>query len=867
MTDGGPRRRPVPDDPLREVDRELRFHLEMRAKELEAEGLSPEDAHREAAKLFGDVEEVAAACRRERVKRARTGRLRRILGDLLRDVRIGWRALARDPVFTSIAILVLSIGIGAVVAVAGLVDAYLMRGLPFPESDRLVNIQVVPTSPDWREAPDVLELAVSWDLDVLSIVGDGRPSRAWMSWVTPTYFEAFDVRVQLGRMPSAADLEPGRPTVALISHGLWQRQWGGDQSVIGSTFRAYPSDRPDEAEVFTIIGVLPRDHWHVNRYTEVLSPLAEGRATYVARLASGVTPAHAREVLERLAAERGEGAAYVQVIPMLDLYVLGVRPLLLALAASVVLVLAIACGNSAVLLLVRAAGREREFALRSALGAGRGRLARQLVAEGLVLAAVACVLGVALGALLLRATAEVVPGALGTPVPGGAGALRLNSVTTLAAVAAGTSAALLFGLGPLAGAVKPQLVSGLVGGARAGSGRVHNRMRETLIGIELALSLSLLVGAGLLVRSASHLQQLPLGFSPEGITAINFSIRQSRYSDEAARASLFEGMLASVEERVPGVDAEIATATPFDRLGVDALETPKQPALGPEDARWASSNVVTHGYFQQLGIRLHEGRGFQSADVRGGVPVAVISRSLATLLWPGEDPIGQRFRLARRPFPGSEPGPWLTAVGVVDEVRKTLTEENPPDVYLSAAQFPPMAPDLVIRDPGRRDRIDQVREAVWSADPEIPLDDTRDIEESVAAASLPNRFLAGVLVAFAGFAAVLATLGLYGVVSYAVGRQRRDIAIRMALGARPGTVVGMFLRRTTRVFMLGLAGGIAGAFALAGVLRNQLHGMALLDLSTYASAAILLAVAALLATIVPAFRATRSSPMRVLGSD
>lgn len=864
---GGPRRRIGPEDPEREVDRELEFHLEMRAREFEAEGMSPEAARRAAEASFGDRAEVAAECTTERKRRNRRQRLRGVLGDVRADVRVAARGLRRDPAFASAAILVLAVGIALVVAVAGLVDAYLVRSLPFPAADRLVHVWG-PGAPDWMEAPDVIEVPVSWDLDVLSIIGD-RPARAWTSWVAPTYFEAFGVEVQLGRLPQAADTEPGAPRVALISHGLWQRNWGGDPGVVGSTFAAYAQDRPEQAETFTVIGVLTPDHWHFNRFHEVLSPLAEGRATYLGRLARGVSIEEAQAVLERDARERGAESTDIELRPVHATYVERIRPALLALAASVALVLAIACGNAAVLLLVRASGREREFAVRAALGAGRTRLVRQLVVEGLVLSLSAAAAGIVLGALLLRGLADVVPAVLGTAVPGGAAALRLDGIALATAVGASTVAGLLFGLSPLAGVLRPGLVRGLAEGGRAGTGRGGSRLRDVLIGVELALSLALLVGAGLLLRSAAHLQQLPTGFDGERVTVLDVGIRQSRYPDRAARAAFFSELVRTVEAGVPGANAEVAFAAPFGTRTFGAgmpVETPAQPAPDDETGARAVGNIVTAGYFDMLDIPLLDGRGFAASDGPSSLPVAVVSASLAERLWPGGSPLGERIRFTGQTMFAFD-STWFTVVGVVDDVLKTLTDPNPPDLYYSYAQAPTSGGELLVRPASAGDPTEAVRRAVWSLDPEIPLDGVRRIDEDLRRASLPSRFLAAVLAGLAAFAALLATFGLYGVVAYAVRRQRRDIAIRMALGARVGGVVGLFVRRSVPVLGLGLLCGFAGAFWLSGVMHSQLHGVGRLDLVTFAAGAALLVVAALVATILPALSAARQTPMRVLRTD
>jgi predicted permease len=402
---------------------------------------------------------------------------------------------------------------------------------------------------------------------------------------------------------------------------------------------------------------------------------------------------------------------------------------------------------------------------------------------------------------------------------------------------------------------------------RAGEGRARGRLRDVLVGVELALSLALLVGAGLLVRSAAHIQQLSLGFTPDNIAAIDVTIRQRSYADEAVRAEFFERVQSTIEERVPGMDVELALWAPFARLGAALVETPTAPATASDAPPTAMGTLVSSGYFELMGIQLLRGRAFDATDRTASLPVGIVSAALARRMWPERNPIGEQIRFAARPGGEAEEPRWLTVVGVVDDVRKTLTEENPPDLYRPVAQVTPTSVELLVRVGDWRQRLDEVRAAVWSLDSEIPLDGVRELGAGVALASLPTRSLAGVLGGFAAFAAILATLGLYGVVSYAVSRSRRDIAIRMALGAEAQQVVTVFLKRIVPVLLSGLLAGMLGGAWLARLLSSQLHGVTALDTATYAGMSAVLIAAALIATVVPALRAARLAPMRVLRAD
>jgi hypothetical protein len=359
----------------------------MRAREFEEQGLTPAEALLAARRSFGDVAEVTDACVRERGAKARRMRVRQTARGVADDARVAIRMLARTPAFTLAAVLSLAAGIALGAATCALLDAYLLRALPYPDQDRLVSIEGR-GSPDWRDPPAVLEQAVAWDLDAFSIVTDGDPERVPASWVTPSFFRALGVRPALGRLFTEDEAGPGGRAVAVISHGLRQRRWGGDPDVIGRTFSAYADDRPNEAEVFTIVGVLPADFWYFNRFTEVLAPLRGPRTVSLAVLAPGVTPATAKTVLERDARERDPaGEVELRVVHVREPIIERVRPTLLAVGGAVALVLLIACGNAAVLFLGRATQRERVFAIRAAIGAGRARLARHLVVEAVLVAA------------------------------------------------------------------------------------------------------------------------------------------------------------------------------------------------------------------------------------------------------------------------------------------------------------------------------------------------------------------------------------------------------------------------------------------------------------------------------------------------
>ncbi|MCI0434402.1 MAG: ADOP family duplicated permease [Gemmatimonadetes bacterium] len=863
------------EDVRAEVEREIRFHLEMRKREYEEAGYASEEARAAAERAFGDAAEIMDRLRAARARRQRRLQLGEVMAMAVSECRQAIRSLRKRPGFVAVLVLTLGVGIGLSVATVGVLSAYLARALPYPDADRLVFVQGA-GAPDWQDPPAVLSRVVSWDLDALSIVSGGTPEQVRTSWVSPAFFEMMGVRPVLGRVFGEEEAGPGGASVAVIHHALWQRRWGGDPGVIGRTFTAYSIDRPEEAEVFTIIGVLPEDFWYFNGYTEVIAPLRTPRPVYMATLAPGVTLTAARQALESAARERRAERIDLNVIPVHEQYVSNVRPTLLAVAAAVALVLLIACANAAVLLVVRTAGRRREFAVRAALGAGRVQLGRQLLLEGLTVSVIAAMAGTALAWVLLETVGVFLPRMLGAEAPGGAAALRVDGLALLAAVAITTVTGVLFGMIPLVTARPGRMARALAEGGRGTESLTRQRLRSTLVVAELALSLALLAGAGLLVRSAVHLGRLELGFDAENIAIIGFSLRAADWSDPVDRVGLYERIAERVRTQLPGTSAAVVTRPPFSQLPPVPVETPEVPAPDSGGPR-ALLQMASPGYFETIGIRVVRGSGFDATHGPSSPPVALVSDELAARLWPGADPIGQRIRV---PMPtllpavmgsmsmqASRAPAWRTVIGVVTEVRQGLTEAHLPDLYYPLAQVPPMAATLMVRDPTGRGRLGAIRDAVWQVIPELPLNELSWMEDDVAFASLPSRFLALLISGFALFAVILATLGLYGVISYAVSQRRRDIAIRMALGAESRSVVRMFVAQGARLAGIGVLIGVTGGLALSAGFKNQLYGVESNDPATYALVALVLAAAALGATWLPARRATREDPVQLLHAD
>lgn len=796
---------------------------------------------------------------------------RTALRGLAEDLSFAVRSLRRAPRFTGLVVSVLAVGIALNTSALAVLNAYVLRPLPFPEADRLFNVRGG-QGVSWTEVDDVFELAVSWDLDVFTLAGDGRSEMAPGAWVTPDFLETYGIRAQVGRTfrPDEAGRD-GAP-VAMISHRLWQERFGGDPEVVGRTFSAWTSDRPDHAELFTIVGVLPADFWYLNEYTEVLAPIRDDHTIYAGRLRPDIPVERAETVLTELAARRMERVPdgfRVELVSQQERHVASVRPTLVTLQAAVLLVLLIACANAAVLLLIRSARREREMGIRRALGASGGRLARQLLLEGGLLSAAATLLGLGLTSLLLHRTGSSVESRLGISMPGGAESLTIDGTVLLGAAGLAALVGLVFGLVPLVSSIRNGPGATLGEGRGSTDSRTRQRLRGILVAAEVALSLALLVGAGLMVRSAIHLQRQDLGFDPTHVVQGTMGVREASYPEPDDRIAAFERLRNSLAA-VPGVDevglgSQALFVTRFTSRRVEGQD---EDELVGAEAVW---RTVGERYFDALDVPVVRGRAFTPADAAGAEPVAVVSESLARQLWGDADPVGRRVRTVPTGTPGMappEPGPWLRVVGVVADVQRGVEQSPVGDLYRTYRQGEGAWMNAVVRfrdDPAGR--VPELRTAVADVDPEIPFASVRQLDEVVDEAMAPTRYVAGLLVGFSAFALLLAVLGLYGVVSYAARQREKDVAIRMALGADRGSVTSMFLRQGLVVVGTGIVLGTLGGLALGRALEGELHGVRPGDPATHAVLAGVLALSALIAVWIPARRAAAADPMGVLREE
>jgi putative ABC transport system permease protein len=806
--------------------------------------------------------------------RPEINRRNKMITDLWQDLRYGARMLRKQRGFTLVAVFTLALGIGATTVIFSLVNGYLLRPLPFPNADRLMSVEPDENVPQgfnavrWQDAEQVFEQSVAWDLDSFNLFGNAQPEAVDGAWVTPGFFAATGVRPALGRAFRIEEATQGGQPVAVISHSLWQRRFGSAPDIVGQTMTVSSTDRPEAAEVVTIIGVLPPDFWFFHRFTEVLVPLRGERMPSMGVLKLGVTPAQAEQHLTSLVGGQVKlaGNWKMRLIPAREAHVSGIRPVLLALLLAVGMVLLIAYGNVVFLLLVRLAGREREFTIREALGASRLRLARQMLLEGLLLALLAGLLGVVIAQNGLALLSQVIETQLGRNVPGGARMLEIDLTVLLAALAASLVIALIFALVPLLTRPHARLTAALndVGRGMTDSVR-RRRVRNALIAVELGAALALLIGAGLLIRSALHLNRLELGFKAENVLKANLSLPLRQYSNGQKQQDFYEQLLERIGQ-LPGVQtASLNNSPPFRMTRGLALEAEGRPAPTNENAPRAVQQTVSSDYFQVMGIRLLRGRSFTNHDQEGALPVIIVSETLAAKLWPGEDPLGKRLKPTR--MMSGQPV-WRTVVGVVNDVRKTLTEAHFPDAYIPLRQNPRPFMYLLVRTAGEPlTLLPPLQRAVWELDPNLPVSEVETMDGVVAKAGARSRFLAALLAGFALFAVALAMLGVYGVISYATAQRRHEIAIRMALGAQRRDVIRLFMHQGTAVVLCGVVFGLGGSVLLTRVLAGQIHGIATVDPLTYVGLTLLLAATALPAIFIPARRAAGIDPMAALKSE
>ena len=799
------------------------------------------------------------------------------------DVRYGARMLARSPGFTGVAVATLALGIGANTAIFSVIDAVLLRSLPYQEADRLVFLtewseQVpemsfsVANLKDVRDLSTVFESLVGFNGQNFILTGEGAEAeRLSGRQVTSGLFPTLRKAPVLGRGFTAADDKPGAEPVAVLGEGYWERRFGRDPGLIGRRLDL-------SGELFTVIGIMPKTLHGSWKTVDVYTPLLrledkiggeKNRGSHpgiyvIARLKPGITEERARTevkaIATRLAAQHPDTSARQSMTleSLQQSYVGDLRPALMLLLGAVALVLLIACGNVANLLLARAAGRQKEIAVRRALGAPRGRLLRQLLTESVLLAAMGAMVGVVLAYWGVRGLVASLP----ATVP------RADEIRVDGAVLAFTGAlavftGLLFGIAPAW-----RISSGGVQGALREEGRgtvgpAHHRLRNTLVVTEIALALVLLVGAGLLVRSFVRVLGADAGFRADGVLTASLPLPQTRFPEEAQRAAFVRQVVERVQA-VPGVRVA-AAALPLLGGWQSSFTLEGRPEPPPGQLPSADITRVTPDYFRAMGERVLEGRVFTAHDTAEAVPVAVVDETFARTQYPGQAVLGKRLRFGSRRDPERK-AKWLEIVGVVGHVKNYgVDQESRVEVYLPFDQSPAGGATLIVRaekDPGAL--ASGLREAVKAVDPEVPVYSLRTLAELMSDRTAERRLAVMLITVFAAVALLLAAVGIYGVMSYAVAQRTQEIGIRMALGAERRDILRMVLRHGSLMAVTGIALGVVAALGLARLITSLLFQVSATDPPTFSIVPVVLIAVALLACYIPARRATRVDPLVAL---
>jgi putative ABC transport system permease protein len=798
---------------------------------------------------------------------------------LLKDVRYSVRMLVRNPAFTLVSVLALALGIGANVAIFSVVNGVLLRPLPFKEPDRLMMIREtkLPVFPefsvapgnflDWKKQNTVFEHLAAFQGTSFNLIGSGEPERLRGMFVTEGFFSMLGAQPQLGRDFLPEEDQPGHNKVAILSHGLWQRRFGGDPKVLNQPITL-------SGESYTVIGVMPASFRIEGRDLDLWTPMAltAAQATQhgghyivaVGRLKPGVTVDQAgsemRTIAERLAQQYPDSNTgwSVTVVPLLEYSVKSIKPALLLLLVAVAFVLLIACANVANLLLARAVGRQKEMATRTALGASRWRIVRQLLTESLLLSS----MGGALGLLLAKWGMDLLLTLAPPELP------RISSVSIDGRALAFTVAltfltGIIFGLVPALQASRPNLNETLKDAGRGSTeGSRRQLIRHTLVVMEVAAALVLLVGAGLMIKSFWRLQKVDPGFNPKNALAVSVQLPQTKYKEENEQAAFFGHLIEKVAT-LPGVEAVGAgSVIPLsDNDFVLAFEIDGRPPLSPGTTQSTNYYSVSADYFKAMGIPLRRGRVLANTDTKDAPHVAVINETMARKMFPNEDPIGKRITFGSRDKPD-----WFEIVGIVGDVKHYgLDQETTMQTYEPYTQQTLPYMTLVVRTSGDPTSLSAaIRSDVLSLDKEQPVSSIKTLNDLFSTSIAQQQFSMLLLGVFAAVALALAAVGIYGVLSYAVTQRTHEIGIRMALGAGRRDVLWLVVGKGMLLTVIGVAGGLLAAFGLTRLMATLLFGVTATDAATFASVASALFVVALLACYIPALRATKVDPLVAL---
>jgi putative ABC transport system permease protein len=858
-----------------QLDEELRIHRDMAEESLRRGGAPPVEARHAASRVLGNVPLALED------SRAQWNFM--WLETLFQDLRFGLRTLRKSPGFTAVALLTLALGIGANTAIFSVVYGVLLRPLPYKDASRLVVLnettpRVGPVSVsypnflDWRaQSRGFSEMAAVGQV-AFNLGGIAQPESIHGETVSPNFLAMMGVRPLLGRDFNASEEKAGTAPVVLLSYQLWQSHFGGDRGAIGRAIRL-------DGNAVTIVGVLPPEFRSLDK-TDVLEPIGvwatnnsdaaaraeRGDMVVVGRLAAGASFTQARAEMEGIAARLAQ--AYpeandefgVALRPIRDVFVSEIRPALLVLFGAVMFVLLIACANVANLFLMRGAGRGKEMALRLAIGASRGRIIRQMLVESFVLAFFGGLLGLALAVGGMGGIAQLIP------IDALAGAsVKLNGVVLLFAAGIVILSALIFGLMPAIHSSKTDVHTELkAGGRTTGTRTGQNRWRGALVIAEVSLALTLLVGAGLMMKSFYRLLSVDPGFRPDRILTMTLSLRTAQYDKAEAILNFWQQVLDRVCA-LPGVEAAaLGSGVPLTNehgrtdIFVEGMALPKPGGFPHPDL-----HVVSPQYVSTLGMRLLRGRAFTDADGENAPPVAMVNAMVAQRLFPGEDPVGKRFMFG---WPSADKQKWFTIVGVAGDT-KLYGLANPArlEVYIPLRQRVRGEMQLLVKSGIEPAALTSaIRTAIASVDKDQPIFAIATMQQLVSDSVATRRITLILLGLFSVLALALAAIGIYGVISYSVAQRTHEIGIRMALGAQRRDVLRMILAQGMKIAGAGVVIGIVAALGLTRLMVNLLFSVSAADPLTFAAVAMVIVLIAALSCYIPARRTLRVDPMIAL---
>ena len=862
----------------RELDSEIRFHLERQIAANIASGMTLAEARRQALIEFGGVEELKEECRDTR-------RIR-WLQDLAQDLRFGLRMLRKSPGFTAVAVLTLALGIGANTAIFSIVDAILLRSFPYPDPNQLVLMFVIPLKqPDalsaisyrdfteCRQQNRVFSEMAGNAFHDLTLTGTGEPAIVNTAAVTPEIFPLLGVQPLAGRTLLPGDGRQGAAPVAVLSESLWRSRFASNPRVIGQSITL-------DMRSFAIVGILPANFSYPDgaAHQDVWIPIAQDplfgplllRAGVpalggVGRLKPGVSLAQAQAEMNTLSAHLAsefpaqDSGLTIRVVPYRQFVVGDVKSALLVLLGAVSLVLLIACANIANLLLSRATSRGREIAVRIALGAGRARIVRQLLTESALLGLLGGVAGVLLAAWGVWALRPFLP-----PEVTRIHSIQIGSSVLRFSLSLSLAAALAFGLAPALLATSSNLKARMQEGGMRTGGLGGNRLRSLLAIAEISFATMVLVAGGLLIRSFVLVTSVNPGFDPRNVIRAEVSLPQFQYSTPLQWTAFSSELLARLHAE-PGLqNSALAAPLPMDRQGeaTFAFTIVGNPPLPPGKSTTADYATVSPDYFRVMRIPLLQGRLFTEQDSLPNPKVAIISETLARRYFPQQNSIGRQMRFG---FPPNS-NVSREIVGVVGDVRdEALSREPGPMMYVPFAQAPLYGGEVVVRGSLSASSVaGGIRQAVHSIDKNLPVTDVESFPDAVGASITQERFRTLLLSLFSALALVLAAVGIFGVISYSASQRTREIGIRMALGAQPQDVLRMILKQGTRLALIGVGIGAVAAVFLTRLMAGLLYGVRPADPLTFAAVAILLSLVATLACCIPARRAMRVDPLVAL---